>query len=56
VSRWDALPRKLTWAQVEEIRRGWEAGVTQVALGEQYGVTQSHVSRIVSGSRRKQEV
>ena len=48
--------RKLSWSQVEAIRRSWEAGAKQEALAKQHGITQSHVSRIVNGSRRRAEV
>ncbi|WP_460941414.1 hypothetical protein [Sediminivirga luteola] len=42
---------KLTAQQVSEIRRRYATGgVTQVALAEQFGVDQAHISSIV---RRK---
>jgi len=40
---------KLTEAQVREMRRAYKGGgVTQEALGEKYGITQTSTSRIVN--------
>lgn len=43
---------KLTRAEVEEIRRGYEAGGTsQRELGKRFGVGQTQISRIIRGHR-----
>ena len=51
--RGEASPRaKVTSAQVRDIRRRYAAGgISQSALGEEYGVDQTHVSRIIRGTR-----
>lgn len=42
-------PRKITLKLAEEIRAKYALGtVTQLALAKEYGITQSHVSRIVN--------
>jgi hypothetical protein len=44
--------RKLTSVDVSGIRRRYaRGGVTQVELGEEFGVTQSHISRVVRSGR-----
>lgn len=44
---------KITEAEADEIRRLWAAGgITQIALGAEYGIHSSHVSRIVNQKRR----
>jgi predicted transcriptional regulator len=43
----------LSDADVKNIRSEYANGVTQVKLAEKYGVTQSHISRIVRGVRRQ---
>lgn len=46
---------KLTAAQVYEIRRRYAAGgVGQRELGEKFGISQTHIGRIVRGTRWKQ--
>jgi hypothetical protein len=45
---------KLTKAQVEEIRALSKSGVFQTSIAEQFNITQSAVSRIVSGEIRKE--
>lgn len=46
--------RKLTDAQVREIRSRWEAGgVTQAELAEEYGVHRKYVQHIVHGRARE---
>ena len=40
---------RLTWNDVDEIRRLRGAGWSQPALVERFGVTQTHISRIVLG-------
>lgn len=57
VTHWgETSPKaKLTAAQVEEIRARYAAGrVTQRELGEEFGVGQTQVGRIVRGVRWKQ--
>lgn len=44
--------RVLTDEQVEEIRSAHAGGVPQVDLAKAFGVTISHISRIVNGNRR----
>lgn len=39
--------RKLTAALVTQIRQEWQAGATQVALAQKYGVTQGAIHRVV---------
>jgi transcriptional regulator len=46
------LPIFLTDDQVAEIRQRWAKGETQRALADEFGVTQSTVSRIVRAQRR----
>ncbi len=40
---------KLTESQVEEIRRGWAAGETQVAMARRFGVSRSAIQFILNG-------
>lgn len=50
----EAHPRaKLSDAQVAEIRARYEAGETQTALADAFGVRQAHVSRLVRGVARQ---
>lgn len=44
--------RKVTNEQVSDIRRLYASGVTQTALAAQFGLGQSHVSRIIRGESR----
>lgn len=48
---------KVSDAEVKAMRAAWAerhvTKVTQVALAEQYGITQAQVSRIVNGKRRR---
>lgn len=45
---------KLTDAQVQEIKTRYAAGgVSQAALGAEYGIVQSHVSALVRETKRK---
>lgn len=48
----DRAPKaKLTWEQVQEMRRTYaRGGVRQVDLADEYGVNQSNVSQIVRGA------
>lgn len=47
---------KLSAAQVRAIRRTYaQFGVSQESLGKKYGITQSHVSRLLSGERGAQK-
>jgi len=43
---------KLTDLQVTKIKEGFDMGMTQGTLAKDFGVSQSQVSRIVSGKRR----
>ncbi len=46
-------PTKLTWEQVEEIRRRYAVGgVLQRELAAEYGVHRTHVTKILSGRNR----
>ncbi len=42
---------KLTYADIPEIKKLVASGMTQVAVGELYGVYGSHISRVVNGKR-----
>lgn len=47
---------KLTDAQIAEIKRRFaEGGISQVALGREFGVTGSHVCLVINGRRRGRE-
>lgn len=46
----DSPTAKLTQADVDEIRRLFHAGVTQVEIAKQFGIKQPQVSRIVRGA------
>ena len=46
---------KLTDAQVRALRRAYATGViSQEALGRKYGISQTHVSALVRGQKRKE--
>ena len=46
---------KLTWQKVSEIRRRFQVGgITQVELGDEYGVSGAHVCGIISGKLWKE--
>lgn len=46
---------KLTWPIVRHIRAELAKGVSQQTLGEIYGVTQAHISRIGAGERWREK-
>jgi|SRR6516225_12117838 hypothetical protein len=47
------FPRVITETRIESIRRWHQSGVSQRLIAAQFGVTQSTVSRIINGKRRK---
>lgn len=52
-NRWDKPYRVLTNEDVTQIRQLATDGLTHVAIGAQFDVDPSHISRIVRGQRRK---
>lgn len=55
-ARGEDLPNhKLTWDQVEEIRKKYMAGATRAALGRGYGVSATSIFHIVHNNKWKSE-
>jgi len=46
-------PVEFPWETIQQVRTRSQAGLTQSALGQEFGMSQSHVSRLLHGRQRR---